>query len=114
MNFADEYYGTSVCVRVARGEKQRRNIHFFAQKAEERKAVAIRQVDIQNHQFRRFAGKGGLRGGAVCGGSDMAVARAGELVAQQAEQVRIVIHQQKIRVINGTHASTSNLRFCLL
>ena len=56
-----------VRVGVPRREKQRRDVRFCPQGAEQPEAVAVRQVDVQNHQVRAVRGEGRPRRGAVCG-----------------------------------------------
>lgn len=92
-----------VRVGIAGREEQRRNIRPPPQGTEQREAVAVRQVDIQHHQFRRLGFERRLGRGAVRGSPDGAVARAGQLFAEQPKQVRVVVHQQQFGIIDRIH-----------
>ena len=70
----------TVGIRVPCREEQCRDIRFCPQRPEQRKAVPIRQVDIQDHQLRLFCRKAGAGSGAALGSSDMAISCAPQLL----------------------------------
>ena len=70
----------SVRVGVPCREKQRRDVRFCPQGAEQPEAVAVRQVDVQNHQVRAVRGEGRPCRGAVCGSAYAFVACRAQVV----------------------------------
>ena len=73
------------------------------QVAEQPEAVAVGQVDVQNHQFGAAAGKGGFGIGTAGGGAHGFVARRVEVIRHKGEQVGVIIDKENINVVNGGH-----------
>ena len=97
----------TVGIRIPCGEEQRRNIRFCPQRPEQRKSVPIRQVDIQDHQLRLLCRKAGAGSGAALGSSDMTISCAPQLLTQQCQQIGVVVHNEKLCIINGIHKGSS-------
>lgn len=88
-------------------EKQRRDIRLCPQGTEQGKPVAVRQVDVQDHQFRavRFKRRPG-RSAVRCGGN-VNIARSAELLPQELQQIRVVVHDQQFCIVQCIHGSAS-------
>ena len=100
-----------VGVGVPGREEQRGHIRFGPQGPEQRKAVPVRQVDVQNHQLRLLGGKAGSCRRAALRRADMAVPGILQLLAQQPQQVGVVVHEEKSGVIDGGHSVNPLRRF---
>ena len=61
----------AVGIGVPCREEQGRHIGFCPQGTKQRKPVSVREVDVQDHQFRHLGCKGGLCGGTVLHGADV-------------------------------------------
>ena len=92
-----------VRVGVPRREKQRRDVSLRPQGAEQPEAVAVRQVDVQDHQVGAVRGKGRPRRGAVCGGAYGFIASRAQVVRDKGEQIRVVIDQKDGGIVDGGH-----------
>lgn len=96
-----------VGIRVPGRQKQGRHIPLGAQLPEQCKAVPIRQVDVQNHQFRACLCKHAPgRRTTFCRGNGP-VSRRAQMFAQKVQQFRGIIHQQQSGIVNGLHDFTS-------
>lgn len=93
-----------VGIGIPCGEEQRRDIRSGPQRPEQRKTVAVRQVDVQHHQVGRCGVEGSPRSGTGGCGADVVIPGPAQLFAEQAEQVRVVVHQKKFGIIDGSHS----------
>ena len=57
-------------------------------------------LHIQDHQLRLFCRKADTGSGAALGSSDMAISCAPQLFIQQCQQFGVVIHNEKLCIIN--------------
>lgn len=70
-----------VCVCIPGRKKQCRDIRLSPQLPEQSKTVAIRQVNIQHHQFRTLLRKGSPGTAAICRRGNVAIPRRPQMFA---------------------------------
>ena len=96
-----------VGVGIAGREEQRRDVRLRPQLPEQGEAVPVRQVDVQHHQVgpgRRERRPG--RSAVLCRRKVLVPCRA-QMLLQQFQQFRRVVHQQDFCVIDRLHGITS-------
>lgn len=92
-----------VGVGVAGREEQHRHLAARVEFAEQRKPVAVRQVDVKNDQLRHTGGKGPARCGAAARRAQAGIARPGQRPADQREQLGRIVHQKDIGILDALH-----------
>ena len=92
-----------VGIRIPGRKEEGRDVGLGAQLPEQTEAVAVRQVDVKDHQVGHLPGECDPRLGTAGRRGAVLVSGSVQLVAEQPDEIGIVVHKKKLGLINAVH-----------